>query len=255
IVFKWILFHCGILGNENADALAKKGSTATYRPVTKSTYYSVKRFIKSTYLDFNKQNLITQSEGKNGTLCIIIHRVQFGGSFEHPLTDLWLPTKTPLTIPFCPLVPNFHSCDNPGDLRNYAVKLTGFLKFGKDSATLPPRGFDGHLSILLNEGCDWLLTREDKISVTVRKTFIYDNQLVGGSRSRDFNKTTNTACSALYNSAVLLIKEPSKQFDKIAYRVWPCRGECNAVKVVKWGSDNSQTADTVQATNSRKTPR
>ncbi|KAJ4432357.1 hypothetical protein ANN_20976 [Periplaneta americana] len=59
-----IPFHCGILGNENADALAKKGSTATHRPVTKSTNYSVKRFIKSTYLDFNKQNLITQSQGK-----------------------------------------------------------------------------------------------------------------------------------------------------------------------------------------------
>ncbi|KAJ4438444.1 hypothetical protein ANN_14389 [Periplaneta americana] len=64
IVFQWIPSHCGILGNENADALAKKGSTATYRPVTKSTYYSVKRFIKSTYLDFNKQNLITQSQEK-----------------------------------------------------------------------------------------------------------------------------------------------------------------------------------------------
>ncbi|KAJ4445303.1 hypothetical protein ANN_07108 [Periplaneta americana] len=75
IVFQWIPSHCGILGNENADALAKKGSTATYRPVTKSTYYSVKRLIKSTYLDFNKQNLITQSQGKNGTLCIKIHRV------------------------------------------------------------------------------------------------------------------------------------------------------------------------------------
>ncbi|KAJ4430740.1 hypothetical protein ANN_19331 [Periplaneta americana] len=64
IVFQWIQSHCGILGNENADALAKKGSTASYRPVTKSTYYSVNRFIKSTYLDFNKQNLITQSQGK-----------------------------------------------------------------------------------------------------------------------------------------------------------------------------------------------
>ncbi|KAJ4432020.1 hypothetical protein ANN_20634 [Periplaneta americana] len=31
-------------------AITKKGSTATYRPVTKSTYYSVKRFVKSTYL-------------------------------------------------------------------------------------------------------------------------------------------------------------------------------------------------------------
>ncbi|KAJ4439355.1 hypothetical protein ANN_07477 [Periplaneta americana] len=64
IVFQCIPSHCGILGNENADALAKKGSTATYKSVTKSTYYSVKRFIKSTYLDFNKQNLITQSQGK-----------------------------------------------------------------------------------------------------------------------------------------------------------------------------------------------
>ncbi|KAJ4437233.1 hypothetical protein ANN_17368 [Periplaneta americana] len=77
-------------------------------------------------------------------------------------------------------------CHNPGDLRNYAVKLTGFLEFGKDATTLPPRGFDGSLSILLNEGCDWLLTGEDKISVTVRKTFIYDNQLVVDSRRGDF---------------------------------------------------------------------
>ncbi|KAJ4439409.1 hypothetical protein ANN_07533 [Periplaneta americana] len=38
IVFQWIPSHCGILGNENADALAKKGSTATYIPVTKSTF-------------------------------------------------------------------------------------------------------------------------------------------------------------------------------------------------------------------------
>ncbi|KAJ4426371.1 hypothetical protein ANN_27185 [Periplaneta americana] len=64
IVFQWIPSHCGILGNENGDALAKKGSTATYRSVTKSTYSSVKRFIKSVHLDFNKQNLITQSQGK-----------------------------------------------------------------------------------------------------------------------------------------------------------------------------------------------
>ncbi|KAJ4443995.1 hypothetical protein ANN_05784 [Periplaneta americana] len=38
IVFQWIPSHCGILGNENADALAMKGSTATYSPVTKSTF-------------------------------------------------------------------------------------------------------------------------------------------------------------------------------------------------------------------------
>ncbi|KAJ4439424.1 hypothetical protein ANN_07548 [Periplaneta americana] len=78
-------------------------------------------------------------------------------------------------------------CHNPDDLRNYAVRLTGFLEFGKDAATLPPRGFDGHLSILLNESCDWLLTGGDKISVTVRKTFIYDNLLVVGSRSTNGN--------------------------------------------------------------------
>ncbi|KAJ4439496.1 hypothetical protein ANN_07620 [Periplaneta americana] len=57
-------------------------------------------------------------------------------------------------------------CHNPGDPRNYAVKLTGFLEFGKDATTLPPHGFDGNLSTLLNKGCDWLLTGEDRISVT-----------------------------------------------------------------------------------------
>ncbi|KAJ4427509.1 hypothetical protein ANN_25157 [Periplaneta americana] len=44
-----------------------------------------------------------------------------------------------------------NNCHNPSDPRNYAVKLTGFLEFGKDAATLPPRGFDEYLSILLNE--------------------------------------------------------------------------------------------------------
>ncbi|KAJ4427659.1 hypothetical protein ANN_25307 [Periplaneta americana] len=47
------------------------------------------------------------------------------------------------------------------------MRLTGFLEFGKDAATLPPREFDESLSILLNKGCDWLLTGEYKISVTV----------------------------------------------------------------------------------------
>ncbi|KAJ4444457.1 hypothetical protein ANN_06249 [Periplaneta americana] len=54
--------HVGF--RENPGRNLNQGSTATYRPVTKSTYYSVKRFIKSTCLDFNKQNLITQSQGK-----------------------------------------------------------------------------------------------------------------------------------------------------------------------------------------------
>ncbi|KAJ4448157.1 hypothetical protein ANN_10170 [Periplaneta americana] len=58
------------------------------------------------------------------------------------------------------------NCHNPGDPRNETVRLTRFLEFGKDAATLPPRGFDGDLSIFLNEGCDWLLTGEDKIPVT-----------------------------------------------------------------------------------------
>ncbi|KAJ4449067.1 hypothetical protein ANN_00462 [Periplaneta americana] len=60
-------------------------------------------------------------------------------------------------------------CHNPGDPRNETVRLTGFLEFEKDAATLLPRGFDGSLTILLNESCDWLLTGEDKISVTVSR--------------------------------------------------------------------------------------
>ncbi|KAJ4439622.1 hypothetical protein ANN_07750 [Periplaneta americana] len=96
ILFQWIPSHCGILGNENADSLAKKGSTATYRPVTKSTYYSVKRFIKPTYLDFNKQNLITQSQGKlsaskstvwplnNKVVCTSVHRDPNHAWITHP---------------------------------------------------------------------------------------------------------------------------------------------------------------------------
>ncbi|KAJ4442146.1 hypothetical protein ANN_12012 [Periplaneta americana] len=43
------------------------------------------------------------------------------------------------------------SCHNPGDPRNETVRLTGFLELGKDATTLPPCGFDGYLSILLNE--------------------------------------------------------------------------------------------------------
>ncbi|KAJ4432179.1 hypothetical protein ANN_20795 [Periplaneta americana] len=104
-------------------------------------------------------------------------------------------------------VPSSQHCTVATILVTLEMRLTGFLEFGKDAATLPPRGFDGSLSILLNEGCDWLLTGEDKISVTVRKTFIYDNQLVWGSRSAvaehikslDSSRPITMAMSASYS--------------------------------------------------------
>ncbi|KAJ4449762.1 hypothetical protein ANN_01166 [Periplaneta americana] len=55
------------------------------------------------------------------------------------------------------------SCQNPGDPRNETVRLTWFLEFGKDAETLPPRGFDGSLSILMNEGCDWSLPSKETL--------------------------------------------------------------------------------------------
>ncbi|KAJ4428287.1 hypothetical protein ANN_24305 [Periplaneta americana] len=86
------------------------------------------------------------------------------------------------------------NCHNPGDPRNETVRLTGFLEFGKDAATLPPRGFDGRLSILLNEGCDWLLTGEDKISVTAvcEKTYNTISKFNRGDFGRKYIKCLKT---------------------------------------------------------------
>ncbi|KAJ4436857.1 hypothetical protein ANN_16989 [Periplaneta americana] len=58
------------------------------------------------------------------------------------------------------------------------MRLTGFLEFGKDAATLSARGFDGSLSIFLNKGSDWLLTGEDKISVTTRRGYDLQDSLL-----------------------------------------------------------------------------
>ncbi|KAJ4448978.1 hypothetical protein ANN_00370 [Periplaneta americana] len=87
-------------------------------------------------------------------------------------------------------VPTLHSCHNPDDLRNYAVKLTGFLEFGKDAATLPSRGFDGHLSILLNEGCDWLLKEKTRFPSQRVKVDAHWHEPTGTERTGNILRET-----------------------------------------------------------------
>ena len=65
IVLQWIPAHCGIVGNETADELAKKGSTHHYRPTEKLSFHSVKRLIqlqtkqktKSQYIESTKDKI------------------------------------------------------------------------------------------------------------------------------------------------------------------------------------------------------
>ncbi|KAJ4435862.1 hypothetical protein ANN_18482 [Periplaneta americana] len=74
IVFQWIPSHCGILGNENADALAKKGSTATYRPVTKSTLITNSFFFPAGTADEKRYVDAILPIRKNGNqlLCTLV---------------------------------------------------------------------------------------------------------------------------------------------------------------------------------------
>ena len=64
VVLQWVPAHCGILGNEAVDALAKKGTTHNCRPSEKLSFYSVKRFIKLQYKQKSKAQHLENTKGK-----------------------------------------------------------------------------------------------------------------------------------------------------------------------------------------------
>lgn len=49
VVLQWIPAHCGLIGNDSADYLAKKGCNIIQKPATQLSYHATKRIITSQY--------------------------------------------------------------------------------------------------------------------------------------------------------------------------------------------------------------
>ena len=58
IAFKWIPAHCGIVGNEKADALAKKEALIEQRMNRPCSLNSIKLFVNLTLRKILRQNMI-----------------------------------------------------------------------------------------------------------------------------------------------------------------------------------------------------
>jgi hypothetical protein len=64
IKLQWILFHCGLVGNEKADYLAKTGKKISQIPAHKLTPHSAKFRIKRSIQVDLSEYYATQSQHK-----------------------------------------------------------------------------------------------------------------------------------------------------------------------------------------------
>lgn len=64
VALLWILYHCGLEGNENAGFLAKKGITIQQRFHSEISYYSTILLIKKNYKRtiFNDIKKVTENK-------------------------------------------------------------------------------------------------------------------------------------------------------------------------------------------------
>jgi Ribonuclease HI len=54
LLLQWVPAHCGLIGNENADFLAKKGTKISIPIAQPPPFESVKRLIKTKYREKEK---------------------------------------------------------------------------------------------------------------------------------------------------------------------------------------------------------
>jgi uncharacterized protein with gpF-like domain len=61
---QWIPGHCQIAGNEQADALAKKGAKITQTHIRETSYQSIKRHLKQVFQNVYRHELETKLSHK-----------------------------------------------------------------------------------------------------------------------------------------------------------------------------------------------
>ena len=57
VVLQWIPAHCGLIDNDSADYLARKGCSIIEKTATQLSYHQVKRIITSQYHKIVKDHL------------------------------------------------------------------------------------------------------------------------------------------------------------------------------------------------------
>ena len=64
MVLQWVPSHCGLTGNEQADALAKKGTSINGHGTGTTPYITIKTLLKRKFKNLHEIEILERTEGK-----------------------------------------------------------------------------------------------------------------------------------------------------------------------------------------------